>query len=113
MKESGFDQIIRPLLDQGFVYSGFSAGSMVVGNTLEYFDQFDPEDEEIVEPKRIYDGIGLIDTAILPHWQNGDPKRESQHLQIIESYKNQNEKIVTLTDNQAIIKNGSDLKVIG
>lgn len=67
--KSGMDKILENLLDTGIVYGGDSAGTILVGPTLKYYDRADDpgEVQEI-----IYDGLRFIDIAILPHWGSGE-----------------------------------------
>ena len=65
MKTSGFDQIIKQLLSEGIVYGGWSAGVVAVGPSLHPIELMD---DPKVAPEIIYDGLGLIDYFIWPHW---------------------------------------------
>ena len=38
LKESGADEIMRELVAQGTVYAGWSAGAVLAGPTLQYYD---------------------------------------------------------------------------
>lgn len=65
MKTSGFDQIIKELLSEGIVYGGWSAGVVLVGPSLHPIELMD---EPTKAPEVIYEGLGLIDYFIWPHW---------------------------------------------
>ena len=112
MRQSGFDQIIIPLLESGFVYTGYSAAAMVMGNTLELFDQFDPEDSEPLEPERIYTALNLLPFAILPHWNDGSPERESYTQKTFDGFKTANHPLQTITDEQAIVIRDGGWKLV-
>ncbi len=71
MYQSGFDPVIWPLLAQvQLVYVETSAGSVVAGPTLRGFELVDEPD--VVVPRYsgevIWDGLGLIDFTIGPHY---------------------------------------------
>lgn len=64
LKETGADTIIKELVEQGKVYAGWSAGAVLAGPTLRFFDLFDdPKDA----PETLWDALGLTKTVIVPH----------------------------------------------
>ena len=65
MKTSGFDKIIKDLLDEGIAYGGWSAGIVVVGPSMHPIELMDDPNKA---PEIIYEGLGLIDYFIWPHW---------------------------------------------
>ena len=106
MQKSGFDTIIKQLLDGGKIYGGDSAGACVAGNSLtgiEFAD--DPEFSEGVE----WQGLKLIDKYILPHVGStgfGSGIEEAREL-----HKN-DQTLLELTDTQAVVVNGNDVKIV-
>ena len=42
---------------------------MITGSTLKYFDM---ADEPGSPPEMIYEGLGYLDLAIMPHWDSKD-----------------------------------------
>ena len=77
MYQSGFDQVIRPQLTQvQLVYVETSAGSVVASATLRGFELVDEPD--VVVPRSsgevIWDGLGLIDFTIGPHYASDNPE---------------------------------------
>ncbi len=98
MRESGFDQVIRPLLEKNKVYVGESAGSIVAGPTLEKFEE---ADDPLKAKEVITDGLHLTETVVIPHW-GGDYKPERMK-EIKKFYEKSPYKFVTLTDEQALI----------
>lgn len=65
MKTSGFDKIIKDLLAEGIVFGGWSAGAVLVGPSLHPIELMDDPKKA---PEIIYEGLGLIDYFIWPHW---------------------------------------------
>jgi dipeptidase E len=65
MKTSGFDKIIKELLVEGIVYGGWSAGVVIAGSSLHPIELMDEPEKA---PEIIYQGLGLIDYFIWPHW---------------------------------------------
>jgi dipeptidase E len=78
MKQSGFDDVIGDMLDADtIVYGGFSAGTVVAAPSLEGIHLMDDPDEvpQGYNPEPVWDGLGLIDHAIVPHYRS--PHAES------------------------------------
>jgi peptidase E len=64
MRRTGFDGIIKELLEEGLVYAGESAGAVAIGQSLKGTELADePRFAESVT----YEGIGLIPYTIIPH----------------------------------------------
>lgn len=77
MKQSGFDDVIVDMLDNDeIVYGGFSAGAVVAAPCLEGMHLMDDPDEVPpgYAPEVIWDGLGLIDHAIVPHYRSPHPE---------------------------------------
>lgn len=106
MALSGFDTMIHSLLDSGMVYAGYSAGGCVVGPTLHGIELCD--DPSIIpagypaEP--IWDGIGLIDYTVVPHYKSDHP--ESAMIDdVVAYYEEHNLPYKTLHDGEVILVN--------
>jgi dipeptidase E len=73
MRRSGFDEIITTMLaEDSIAYGGECAGAAVVSPSLESFAHADnpglaPRDGD---PAREWDGLGLIDHTIVPHYRS-------------------------------------------
>lgn len=107
LKQTGADEIIRALVVQGKVYAGWSAGAIVAGPTLQYFDAMDdPKDA----PERILDGLHLTDTVIVPHIDNKDfiqgAHKADHHLRQAGYHT------LPLDDSQALLIHGDEQNVI-
>jgi len=77
MKQSGFDDVIVDMLDNDeIVYGGFSAGAVVATPSLESIHLMDDPDEAPAgyDRETIWDGLGLIDHAIVPHYRSPHPE---------------------------------------
>jgi len=75
MKMSGFDSILKDLLSEGITYGGWSAGVVVAGPSLHPIELMDDPEKA---PEVIYQGLGLIDYFVWPHWDT----EKYVHLQI-------------------------------
>lgn len=106
MQRSGFDEIIRGLLDNGTVYGGESAGAVAAGKTLKGVELADdPEFAESV----VWDGLNLLPNFILPHVGNAVFNDEISKTQ--ELYKD-DASLIELTDLQALVVNGEEIKIV-
>ncbi len=107
MKASGADAIITDLVRQGKVYSGASAAAVVAGPTLRFFDnQDDPSEAEEV----IWEGLGLIDTVVVPHIDNADFGAGCREAG--EKCRQAGYPTFWITDTQALIIDGNMRRVI-
>jgi len=105
---SGFDKIVKRLVERGVYYIGSSAGSVLAGRKIEHVKLLD--NAELASNLKIYDGLKLIDAMILPHY--GNKKYEARMNQIVKNYAAQKNKIITLTDNQAVIVKDGKFRII-
>jgi dipeptidase E len=77
MKQSGFDDVITGMLERDeIVYGGFSAGAVVAAPTLRGIDLIDDPGEvpQGYDPEIIWDGLGVIDYSIVPHFRSPHPE---------------------------------------
>jgi dipeptidase E len=77
MKLSGLDNILKTRsVEDNFLYAGYSAGPCVLSPTLNAYEIVDnSSDTPYQELKEtIWEGIGLIDYAFLPHYDSDHPE---------------------------------------
>lgn len=98
LRETHADEIIIELVKNGTVYGGSSAGAIVAGPTLKYFETADDPKEA---PEIIFEGLGLIDDVVVPHIDN--PLFSSVTGGIIERLDDDGFQTVPLKDSQALI----------
>lgn len=106
MSLSGFDVIIKSLLNNDIVYAGYSAAICVAGPTLHGIELCDDVNliPEGYPQGTVWDGLGLIDFAIAPHYKSDHP--ESPMIDNVVDYFEQNKiPYKTLHDGEAIIIN--------
>ncbi len=107
MHRSGFDSVIKELLDKGKVYGGESAGAICAGTSLQGFES---ADDAASVPEVINDGLGLLGTVVIPHIDSPDYAEEMKG--IISQYTGRRKKPYLLKDNQALVVNGEDIKMV-
>jgi len=106
VRESGFDKVIRLFLNNGGVYVGISAGSIIACKDVSPAGWSQDWDENIVGLKDLK-GLGLVDFIIMPHYV-------PEHEAIINENKNKVfHPIFALTDSQAILIENGNIKFIG
>lgn len=79
-KLSGFDEIVKELVSHtDILYGGYSAGACILAPTPRGIDIMDdlsakPYGEEY---ETIWDGLGVIDYSIVPHYESDHPESEA------------------------------------
>jgi dipeptidase E len=107
MCQSGFDKIIKEKVkDPNFVYSGYSAGICVLSKTLRGLDIVDNPNiaPQRYNPDIIWDGIGIINFSIAPHYNSNHPESEMVD-KTVEYFKENNLPFKTLRDGEVLIIN--------
>ncbi|HED36788.1 MAG TPA: hypothetical protein ENI76_00865 [Ignavibacteria bacterium] len=103
MRVSGLTEYLEKLLDDGLMYVGSSAGSMVLGENLDTAVWLGGEEDS--EAKN-YEGLGFVDFNIYPHY---NPKLKKE----IWKFTKQGEIYYLLEDGQAIGVKDGDIKQYG
>lgn len=106
MKASGFDQVIKQLLEDGLVWGGDSAGALIAGPTLKSAELCD--DPEFA-PEVIWQGLGLTDKFIMPHADS--PDFADAVLQIRRLHKN-DANYIELNDTDAYVIDGNSSRKV-
>ena len=105
IKETGLDSKIRGFIERGGVYIGSSAGRMVMCPDVDENLTADFNDIGSTD----LTGLGFIDFNIVVHW---DTKGDDSHTRVINYIWKSGKRVVALTDNQAIVVNGTGFKII-
>lgn len=85
MKESGFDEWVKTkITDKNFVYGGYSAGICVLSPTLKGLNIKDNPEEvpEVYKKDIIWEGIGILDYSIAPHYRSDHPESGSVEKEV-------------------------------
>jgi dipeptidase E len=93
IRETGFDEILKELLNEGKIYVGTSAGASIIGPTIE-FSSYLPENTSEEELK----GLNLVPFILKAHY--GDEKEKTYR-----------EKIKTLKYPLRILRDGQGILV--
>lgn len=114
MRANGFDCIIHDLLEEGLVYSGWSAGACVAGSSLRPIALMD-EPEKLApgypNTPPIWEGMGLVPYAVIPHHRSAHPESDAASL-ATEWAKANGFDHVALRDGEVIVSDDGELPVL-
>ena len=114
MRLSGFDALIGPLLENDtLVYGGYSAGAAVIADSLRGLHVMDDADISAVGyPDAVqWDGLGLIDTAIVPHVAS-DHRESRLADDVIAHMTRRRIPFIPLSDGEVVIVDGTRTEVL-
>ena len=92
IRKYNFDTVIKKAMDNGIIYIGSSAGSIILGNSVEYALPFDENNVNMKD----FTGLKLIDGIIIPH-----ANRKEEFISKVK--ENIDEKLFLLYDENGII----------
>ena len=92
IRRYNFDKIIKSAIDNGIIYIGSSAGSEILGNSVEYALPFDENNVDMKD----FTGLRIIDGIIIPH-----ANRKEEFISKVK--ENIGEKLFLLYDEDGII----------
>jgi len=113
-KQSGFDNLIIELLrDDSIAYGGFSAGVCALAPSLRGIELVDPIDEvaEGYDKEVVWDGLGILDYAVAPHYRSDHPESEDIE-KCVAYFEANNIPYKTLRDGEAIVINGNKEDIV-
>ena len=108
MKYSGLDLFIqekaRDTNDSEFVYAGYSAGVCVLAPTLRGLELVDPphESAEGYGDEVLWDGLGLVEYLVAPHYQSEHPEAGMVDLSV-KYFQDHKMPFKTLRDGEVIL----------
>lgn len=107
MRQSGFDAVAPAMIRAGsLVYGGFSAGSVVACETLRGIELVDNPEElpEGYDAPVIWEGLGLYDKSIAPHFKSDHPESTAID-KVVAYFETNNLPYVPLRDGEVIVVN--------
>ena len=107
-RKSGFDKIVKKLMEKGVVYIGYSAGSVLACPTIYIIRSID--DPTKAPELKSYDGMSLVDFIVLPHF--GEKEYKSKYEQMRPEIEKLKYKVFKLNDNQAVLVKGNKIEVV-
>ena len=109
LAHSGGDVLLRERLDEdGIVYAGYSAGPCVLAPSLRGLETVDPPDvvEAAYGEPALWDGLGVLDYAIVPHVESPDHPECEALEQVAARYRATAIPHRTLRDGEVLVIDG-------
>jgi len=106
LRETELDKFIVDQVKKGSIYIGVSAGSIIAGPSIEIAGWGEDGDENEVGLEDLT-GFNLTDISIYPHFS------EDQRNEVEEFKKQAKNKVIELTDNQAVFVDESKIELLG
>lgn len=108
---SGFDRVlVDAIAADDLAYGGYSAGACVLAPSLRGLELCDPVSD--VDGEVIWDGLGLIDEAIVPHVDSPGHPETDLVRPIVDLYRRSGVPHLTLRDGQALLVTDSSRQVV-
>jgi len=98
-RKSGFDKFIKKAVNQGKIYIGSSAGSIIVAPDISVTRVF--RDRPFKNRLKNFKALNLVNFVIFPHWGKDDFKDEYLSKRISYAYQ-QDSPIILLSDYQYV-----------
>lgn len=110
LKREGFrDLIVEAVKENKLVYTGTSAGSIVVSKSNEIF-KYDPEEVKFADRVSDFSGLGLVDFVIVPHCGKSDFIEANKA--VVEHMPEFPYPMIFLYDNQVVYVNDGKLEIL-
>jgi len=109
MKQSGFDTIIRDMLDaDAIAYGGYAAGAVVAGPSLRGLELMDDPFEvpEGYDEPLVWSGLGLTPFAIVPHYQSRHPEAAAAE-KVVSYMRARRTRFRAISDGEVIVQVGN------
>ena len=109
MKQSGFDNVVRDLLDiNAIAYGGYAAGAVVAGPNLRGLELMDDPFElpEGYDEPLVWSGLGLTPFAIVPHYRSRHPEAASAE-KVVSYMRARRTRYRALSDGEVIVQIGN------
>ena len=115
MRLSRFDElIVRLLAEDRLVYGGYSAGAVVAGPHLHGVELMDPPGLEVdaypTQPT-IWEGLGLIDRPLVPHFRSDHPDSADAD-RVATALNERGELFETLADGDVLLRRGAVQRIL-
>lgn len=106
IRKSKLDKYLSRFLDEGKIYVGSSAGSIIAGPNIESAGWGEIKDENLVNLKELT-GLNIVPFAISPHYTEADRLLLKKKSKLVDY------PIIAINDAQAVQIIGNDYKIVG
>ena len=97
MKYGLYDVLNNLINDNSIVYSGGSAGAVILSETIEPYDSIDDPSDA---PTQVNEGMNVIEFVPIVHWE--DEKYFEKLKTVKDTYEDMGYLTITITDNEAL-----------
>lgn len=112
IKEKGFAKLITDYVKKGkLVYTGTSAGSMIVADDLT-IDSYDPDEKEFVDRMKDNSGLGLVNFLIIPHTNSKDFAKGNAKMVTELPEMDTHQSLIFIYDNQAVWVEDGKMEIV-
>jgi dipeptidase E len=111
LRRSGADTVLRDLLaGDALAYGGYSAGACVAAPSLRGLEMLDEAGAvaRVYGSEPVWEGLGLIDEAIVPHYKSDFPEAGALDL-LVQHYRDNAIPHRTLRDGEVLIIDGETI----
>ena len=91
------------------IYSGTSAGSMIVADDLS-LTVFDPDERRYLKEAKNYSGLGLVNFMVVPHCNNKGFVKGNKKM--VENLPKASQALICIYDNQAVWVEDDKIKIL-
>jgi dipeptidase E len=111
MARSGADKILPELIrSEELVYAGYSAGPCVLAPSLRGLELCD--DTAAVGGEVIWDGLGVLDHAIVPHLDSPGHPETDLVAQVRAQYERDGTPYLAMRDGQVLVVEGEQRRLV-
>ena len=107
LKKKNLISYLKEKIENGLLYIGESAGSVITAPNIEYADIVD--DKTLATELNDYTGLNLVDFYIVPHFEE-EPFVESSR-KVVELYKNRLD-LKLINNKEVVLVEDDDFKII-
>jgi len=114
MRQSGLDNLLLKFLSEDRIaYGGWSAGACVASPSLRGIELCDAADDVTpdYDPAIIWDGLGLVDYSIVPHYRSDHPESDVMEQEVAYLQAN-NVPYEALADGDVIVVDGDTQQIL-
>lgn len=106
-------EIVREALARGVPYIGESTGSIIMGNDISAYKFLARDRRENPPELESYQGMGLVNFLIRPHWNNTQKFDKYSHFIVdnFEKFYVISEPMIFLNDNQLVYVEGDKFQI--
>ncbi|MDL2235700.1 Type 1 glutamine amidotransferase-like domain-containing protein [Christensenellaceae bacterium OttesenSCG-928-L17] len=114
VQKCNFGKIVKEALARGVMYIGESTGSIITGQNIEPYGHLAQDKRENPPVLSSYEGMGLVNFFIRPHWNRQGAKRQrdiDEMRSSVSAFYNISEPVIALNDTQLVYVDGDQFQI--